>query len=123
MTKLRLGYSNFFVSNFNHSLIFFRDQLGLRVLTSDETFGYAAFDTGAARIAFAVSGDQPELVGRHTGIGLIAEDINLAYEEMRTAGVDFEMPPSKQPWGGVLALFKDPDGNIFYLDEEQEDHA
>lgn len=26
------------------------------------------------------------------------------------------MPPSKQPWGGYMALFADPDGNIFYLD-------
>jgi len=58
---------------------------------------------------------------RHTGIGLIAEDINFAYEEMRAAGVEFEMSPTKQPWGGVLALFKDPDGNVFYLDEIPED--
>ena len=123
MAKLRLGYSNFFVSDFERSLRFFRDQLGLKVLTSDENFGYSSFDTGAAQIAFAVSKDQPELVGRHTGIGLIAEDINLAYEELRAAGVEFEMPPSKQPWGGVLALFKDPDGNIFYLDEVPEDHV
>ena len=31
-------------------------------------------------------------------------------------GVEFEMPPTQQPWGGTLALFKDPDGNIYYLD-------
>ena len=122
MTKLTLGYANFFVSDFERSLRFFRDQLGLKVLTEDESFGYASFDTGPAQIAFAKTSGQPELVGRHTGIGLIAEDINLAYEEMRAAGVEFEMPPSKQPWGGVLALFKDPDGNIFYLDEIPEDH-
>ena len=122
MAKLTFGYANFFVSDFERSLRFFRDQLGLKVLTEDESFGYASFDTGPAQIAFAKASDQPELIGRHTGIGLIAEDINLAYEEMRAAGVEFEMPPSKQPWGGVLALFKDPDGNIFYLDEIPEDH-
>ena len=32
------------------------------------------------------------------------------------AKVRFTMPPSKQPWGGYMALFADPDGNIFYLD-------
>lgn len=122
MTKLTLGYANFFVSDFNRSLRFFRDQLGLKVLTEDESFGYASFDTGPAQMAFAKALDQPELVGRHTGIGLIAEDISLAYEEMRAAGIDFEMAPTKQPWGGVLALFKDPDGNLFYLDEIPEDH-
>lgn len=122
MAKLRLGYVNFFVSDFDRSLRFFRDQLGLSVLTEDEKFGYASFDTGHASMAFARADDQPELLGRHTGIGLIAEDINLAYEEMRAAGVEFEMAPTKQPWGGVLALFKDPDGNVFYLDEVPEDH-
>ena len=33
------------------------------------------------------------------------------------AGVSFEMPPSRQPWGGYMAMFKDPDGNLFYLDQ------
>ncbi len=117
--KLILGYANFFVSDFDRSLKFFRDQIGLEVRTEDAEFGYASFDTGGAQMAFArVDMDsQPELVGRHTGIGLMAEDIDLAYEQMRAAGVEFEMPPEKQPWGGTLALFKDPDGNIFYLDQ------
>jgi uncharacterized glyoxalase superfamily protein PhnB len=26
------------------------------------------------------------------------------------------MTPQKQPWGGYMAMFADPDGNIFYLD-------
>ena len=30
------------------------------------------------------------------------------------------MEPAKQPWGAVMALFEDPDGNVFYLDELQE---
>ncbi|MEC8821937.1 MAG: VOC family protein, partial [Pseudomonadota bacterium] len=38
------------------------------------------------------------------------------YQALITKGVTFEMPPTEQPWGGILALFKDPDGNIFYLD-------
>ncbi len=119
MSKLIFGYANFFVTDFDRSLKFFRDQLGLKVVTEDKEFGYASFDTGAAGIAFARvdSSEQPELIGRHTGIGLMAKDINLAYEEMQAAGVEFEQPPEQQPWGGVLALFKDPDGNVFYLDQ------
>ena len=119
MSKLTLGYVNFFVSDFERSLGFFRDQLGLKIVTNDEEFGYASFDVGTASLAFArVNVDeQPELLGRHTGIGLMAEDIHLAYEEMSAAGVSFEMKPEQQPWGGILALFKDPDGNVFYLDQ------
>lgn len=29
------------------------------------------------------------------------------------------MTPSKQPWGGYMAMFADPDGNIFCLDTVQ----
>ena len=123
MSKLTLGYANFFVSDYEQSMQFFRDQLGLSVLTGDPEFGYASFDTGAAQIAFAVSPDQPELIGRHTGIGLMAVNISLAHEEMCAAGVEFDMAPQQQPWGGVLALFKDPDGNIFYLDQLPGDSA
>ena len=119
MTRLTLGYANFFVTDFDRSLRFFRDQLGLKVLMEDQQFGYASFDTGAASMAFARADEatQQSLVGRHTGIGLMAADINLAYEELRAAGVEFDQPPEQQPWGGILALFKDPDGNIFYLDQ------
>lgn len=122
MSELRLGYCNFFVSDFDRALRFYRDQIGLKVLTEDASFGYASFDTGVAQIAFAVSNEQPELIGRHTGIGLITDDVNLAYEKMSAAGVEFEMPPSEQPWGGYMAMFRDPDGNIFYLDQIPEDH-
>jgi hypothetical protein len=30
-------------------------------------------------------------------------------------GVDFVGPPEKQPWGGVLAHLRDPDGDILTL--------
>ena len=32
------------------------------------------------------------------------------------------MEPADQPWGGRLALFADPDGNVFYLDQITGDH-
>jgi len=60
--------------------------------------------------------DETALVGRHTGIGFIVEDIDATYKELVEKGVEFDMPPTKQPWGGTLALLKDPEGNIFYLD-------
>ncbi|MDH3643838.1 MAG: hypothetical protein OES38_17160 [Gammaproteobacteria bacterium] len=30
-------------------------------------------------------------------------------------GVEFVEPPERQPWGGVLAHFKDPEQNIMTL--------
>ena len=47
------------------------------------------------------------MVGRFVGVS--------AYETLAARGVDFVGPPEKQPWGGVLAHLRDPDGNILTL--------
>jgi uncharacterized glyoxalase superfamily protein PhnB len=88
---------------------------GLDLITCDEQFGYASFRAGAITFAIART-DDPALVGRHTGAGFIVADIDAAYLELTAKGVEFEMPPTRQPWGGTLALVKDPDGNVHYLD-------
>jgi len=38
-------------------------------------------------------------------------------------GVEFTMTPTHQPWGGFMAMFKDPDGNTFYLDQPNVVHS
>ncbi len=115
MADLKVGYINVFVSNFEAALSFYRDVLELNPTTVDPDFGYAAFDAGPISFAFAKA-DDPALIGRHTGVGFIVADVDAAYEDLKARGVTFEMPPTQQPWGGVLALFNDPDGNVYYLD-------
>ena len=115
MDNLSVGYVNVFVSDFQRAVAFYKDILGLSLNQSDEDFGYASFNTGSISFAIAKT-DDPALLGRHTGVGFIVNDIDSTYATLLERGVDFEMPPTKQPWGGVLALFKDPDGNIYYLD-------
>lgn len=121
---LGLSYVNVFVTDFAAAVDFYKTKLGLEVNVCDEKFGYASFKTRGAALAVArvdpSADNAKELVGRHTGVGLMVEDIKAAYEELRSKGVEFTMAPTKQPWGGVLALFKDCAGNIFYLDQVQE---
>jgi len=115
MSDLSIGYVNVFVSDIASAVGFFRDTLGLAANTVDEAFGYASLQAGPVSFGIAQT-DDATLVGRHTGVGFIVQDIDATYQEMTAAGVAFEMAPTKQPWGGILALFKDPDGNIYYLD-------
>ena len=49
----------------------------------------------------------------------MVEDVDAAYREMKARGARFTMEPSKQPWGGYMAMFADPEGNVFYLDSAQ----
>ena len=125
MNAARIWYVNVFVADFNATVDFYEKQLGLPLKYKDDKFGYASFATAGA--GFAVARVDPEapkmrqLVGRHTGIGFGVPDLQRAYEELRAKGVQFTMPPTKQPWGGVLATFTDPEGNVFYLDQLREE--
>lgn len=111
-----IGYVNIFISDFDAALAFYKDQLGLTVVKEDPGFGYASFETTGTGFAFART-DDAALLGRHTGIGWVVEDLDSAHDKLSNTGVTFEMPPTRQPWGGYMAMFRDPDGNVFYLDQ------
>lgn len=121
MSNLGIGYVNVFVSDFTRALTFYQDILGLELNSGDEAFGYASFHAGPISFGIAQT-DDTTLLGRHTGIGFVVKDIDATFATLVAAGVAFDMPPTKQPWGGTLALFKDPDHNIFYLDPGGHDH-
>jgi catechol 2,3-dioxygenase-like lactoylglutathione lyase family enzyme len=57
------------------------------------------------------------------GIALITTDIEAAYETMAARGVKFKDPISLMPWGSKATWFYDPDGNEFFLTEEQSTAA
>lgn len=117
----KVWYVNIFVTDFDQAVNFYQQKLGLPLQFREEQFGYASFKTAGAGLALARvdpnAGNAAELVGRHTGIGLGVPDIDAAYKELTAKGVKFTMPPTKQPWGGVLATFADSEGNILYLDQ------
>ncbi len=120
----RLWYINIFSGNFDAAISFYRDVLGLTLRFKEDEHGYASFDTG--QVGFSVARVTPDadnysaLVGRFTGIGLSVDDLDAEYERLSSMGVAFSMPPTQQPWGGYMAIVKDPDGNELYLDQYRE---
>lgn len=118
MSKINLGYMNIFVRDFERAFEFYAQTLGLPVNMRHDDFGYASFDTGPASLAISrVDETQAELVGRHTGAGLVVEDLDAVHKSLADKGVKFPMPPQKQPWGGYMSLMEDSEGNILYLDQ------
>jgi predicted enzyme related to lactoylglutathione lyase len=114
----RIGYVTVGVSDLERSIAFYRDQLGFNLLYSAPEFRYASFDVNGIRFSIAAadpSGSQP--VGRPTGIGFFVDDVDAAHDELAARGVNFTMKPARQPWGGYMGMFADPDGNTFYLDK------
>jgi catechol 2,3-dioxygenase-like lactoylglutathione lyase family enzyme len=118
---VKIAYANVYVTDLARSIEFFENTLGMDLQHSDPQFGYASFDAGPIRMGVAqidsADADQRRLAGRQTGLGFAVADLKARHAELATLGVVFSMEPSKQPWGGFMAMFEDPDGNTFYLDE------
>lgn len=123
LESLRLNYVNLHVTDLQRSIEFFEKTLGLDLQFADERFGYASFDVGPVRMGIARIDPTDEqnsgLTARQTGFGFAVDDLAAAHRELEARGVTFPMKPAKQPWGGFMALFEDPDGNVFYLDQIQ----
>jgi catechol 2,3-dioxygenase-like lactoylglutathione lyase family enzyme len=93
-----------------------------RVLAMTPVFvgdGWAELATGPAHLALErVDPDDPESVdtiGRFVGVSLRVDDIDRVWRDLSSRGVRFVEAPTRQPWGGVLAHFADPDDNILTL--------
>jgi len=108
-----------FSFNWEESLAFYRDVIGFPLSFSDEGLGWAQFDLGPAFIGLERCDpddqESKDLVGRFVGASIEVEDIQGIYESLKSKGVEFSGPPQKQPWGGTLAHFRDPDGNVLTL--------
>jgi predicted enzyme related to lactoylglutathione lyase len=54
--------------------------------------------------------------GSLRGLVLRSDDLQADYAGLKSRGVEFEGPPQRQPWG-TEAVFRDPDGNSFVLQQ------
>lgn len=48
-------------------------------------------------------------------ITLFVADAVAEQRRLQAAGVTFSRPASREPWGGLVATFSDPDGNLCQL--------
>ena len=119
---IRIFKSNVFVRDHERSLRFYVDQLGFSVV-ADGRFEFGRWvaiapPDGSAILALIApkrGTDNYKLIGRHTQIAFIAEDIYATYDLWCSRGVRFHHPPQPQLWGGTIASFCDVDDNSFDL--------
>ena len=119
---IRIFKSNVFVRDHERSLRFYVDQLGFSVV-ADGRFEFGRWvaiapPDGSAILALIApkrGTENYKLIGRHTQIAFIAEDIYATYDLWCGRGVRFHHPPQPQLWGGTFASFCDVDENSFDL--------
>ncbi len=94
---------------------FYRDRLGLTPRTSKPDF--INFDWGGVRLSVGVH-DRVRGESRdplRIMVNLAVADIRAAHARLTTAGVVFTRAPEAEDWGGQVATFLDPDGNLLQL--------
>lgn len=97
-------------------LAFYRDVIGLE---PNPNMGEAALNVAGATIAFdghsEVHGKAKE--PHRVLIDLFVDDIKAEQARLEAAGVKFIRTQGKEPWGGIISTFPDPDGNYVQLIE------
>jgi len=110
------------VSNAARARTFYRDVLGLR-LVSEDTFALV-FDANGTMLRVAIASHVS--AAPYTVLGWEVADIAATVRQLAAAGVRFERYPGKQqdelgiwqsPGGGRVAWFKDPDSNTLSVSQ------
>lgn len=116
---MKLCAARIFVENLEGSLPFYRDVLALEMIAGDADLGFAVFATGVEGVTLVIEECTREendgLCPRFTALSFATNDIETRYARMNVDGVQFDGPPETQEWGGKLAHFSDPEGNVLTL--------
>ena len=119
MPGYKLAYVRIFVSDFERAVRFYRETLGMKIGRRLDEWRWCQFETGEALLAIEASRpddeNDDEFEPGFVAISLQVDDIHAVYDELVAKGVEFLGPPEKMAWGGTLAHFKDPDGNVLTL--------
>jgi predicted enzyme related to lactoylglutathione lyase len=94
---------------------FYRDTLGLVPRSARADF--INFDWSGVRLSVGV---HDRVAGTNRDalrlmINLTVADIRAVHDRLVRAGVVFTRAPEREEWGGWIATFADPDGNILQL--------
>ncbi|MCB9895389.1 MAG: VOC family protein [Planctomycetes bacterium] len=113
---MKLGYARIFVKDFDAMVKFYRDTLELPPLWHDDANGHAGFNTGDCTLILERGDGKGDGNGnRFTALSFTTAYIEGRWKELEAKQVQFTQPPTKMPWGGTLAYFRDPEGNTHGL--------
>ena len=106
------------VSDYAHSLAFYRDVLGATIVREiSDTLSLLSFGGGSTKDKPTVTFASPTDADRITSELVIrVPDCLAAYETLRSRGAEFLTPPVD--WGyEVRAFFRDPNGHLLEISQ------
>lgn len=125
MNRLEFAYVTVVVRDVRRAARWYRDALGFRAKSVSAKWGWAEVAVPGASVRLALVEPRKEWgpigrklrarMGKNTGVILHTKDILRERERLAAKDVRFTREPRREPWGGLEALFVDPDGNEFHL--------
>lgn len=109
---LRIWDVTFTVNDLERSTDFFENVLELPLKYKYTT--YVGFDCGGVEIGL-VPGTPTRGEESAPLVDFLVADVDQTWQSLADRGVNFLKEPYDTPWGGRVALFSDPDGNILQL--------
>jgi catechol 2,3-dioxygenase-like lactoylglutathione lyase family enzyme len=117
------------VSDFERSLAFYRDTLGLEVEALYDEPPYATLVCAGARLSLAEQGhpaeDRPGVTmtapddASRANVVVVLEvsDARAVHAELESRGAHFLAEPYEPPWGGCRFFSVDPDGYLVEIEQ------
>ena len=121
MKPLGADFIYYEVSDLKKSVEFYRDVLGLRLLSMEEKYHWAEFDVPPTTLAlYAPLGmlKRPPQTGG-AGIAIAVPSVEEAVEELKSKGVQVDFGPFETEVCH-MAFFRDPDGNSVGLHHRKD---
>ncbi|GGG75595.1 VOC family protein [Paenibacillus radicis (ex Gao et al. 2016)] len=123
---MKIAHIRLFVPNVKECFLFYRDLMGLEVLHGNEDTPYAEFQTGDIHLALEpllvsepseiVSRTQPFSANERLAIIVSVDDVDVAFEQLRSNDITFIKEPHDTPeWGHRVAYLRDPAGNLIEI--------
>ena len=110
----RVGYLMLTVTDMARSLTFYEGTLGLPKRFASDEFSF--LDGGGVGIGLrkvGTMGSPPEDV--FTEIVFEVDDVDAAYESLRSRGVSFRVAPRQASGDKYVTHFRDPDGHVLSI--------
>jgi len=99
------------VSDLDAALDFYMQRLGLKLRWREGNWAELGPGEPMGKVALYVPRKGERQPGGMSGLILSCDSIYDLHRRLVDEGVLFKLKPEMQPWGGLLAIFLDQDGN------------